>query len=149
MPSTYSTNLGIELIASGEQSGSWGLTTNTNLELLDEAIGGWVRVTLDDPGAFDAPNILPIDDGASSDGRNKWIEFYSAADLTSAAFVQLTPDNAKKITWIVNTLDTRDLVVFQGDYNGGRAYTIPNGGTASMAAEPAQPMPVTYWTPLS
>ena len=42
MPSTYTLNNGIELIGTGEQSGTWGDTTNTNLELLDTALDGQV-----------------------------------------------------------------------------------------------------------
>jgi len=42
MASTYSSNLKIELIATGEQSGTWGVTTNTNLgTALEEAIVGY------------------------------------------------------------------------------------------------------------
>ena len=41
MASTYSANLKIELIATGEQSGTWGGTTNTNLgTALEEAVVG-------------------------------------------------------------------------------------------------------------
>ena len=41
MPSTFSPNLKIELIATGEQSGTWGTTTNSNLgTLLEQAIAG-------------------------------------------------------------------------------------------------------------
>ena len=44
MASTYS-NLGIELIGAGEQTGTWGTTTNTNLGILiDQAIGGYTTV---------------------------------------------------------------------------------------------------------
>jgi hypothetical protein len=51
MPSTYSQDLRIELIAAGEQSGTWGLTTNNNLgNLIEDAISGAVVVTID-PGA--------------------------------------------------------------------------------------------------
>ena len=46
MPSTYTTNLGIEKIATGEQSGTWGTTTNTNFDLIDSAIDGIISVTL-------------------------------------------------------------------------------------------------------
>ena len=38
MASTYTTNLGIEKIGTGEQSGTWGNTTNTNLDILDEVL---------------------------------------------------------------------------------------------------------------
>ena len=41
--STYSTNLALELIANGDQSGTWGDTTNTNLgTLIEQAISGYV-----------------------------------------------------------------------------------------------------------
>lgn len=46
MPSTYSPNLRIELIAPGEQSGTWGTTTNINLgTVLEDAVSGFVAVT--------------------------------------------------------------------------------------------------------
>ncbi len=46
MPSTYSTNLKIELIALGEQVGTWGTTTNTNLgTALEQAIVGRANVS--------------------------------------------------------------------------------------------------------
>ncbi len=45
MPSTYSPNLRIELIASGEQANQWGLTTNNNLgTLIEDSIAGLVSV---------------------------------------------------------------------------------------------------------
>ena len=75
MPSTYTTNLGIEKIETGTQSGTWGDTTNTNLDLIDEAINGIVTVTLSSAGSSGSPNTLPITDGSSSNGRNKYIEF--------------------------------------------------------------------------
>jgi hypothetical protein len=51
MPSTYSLNTGLELIATGEKSGSWGSITNGNLEILDAAINGGVTVSLTGEGA--------------------------------------------------------------------------------------------------
>ena len=66
MPSTYKLNNGIELIATGEQSGTWGDTTNTNLQLLDTALDGQVTVTLASAGTSGSPNTLPISDGAGS-----------------------------------------------------------------------------------
>lgn len=47
MPSTYSPDLRIELIANGEQSGTWGTTTNTNLgTLIEDAIAGAASVSV-------------------------------------------------------------------------------------------------------
>ena len=45
MPSTYTVNLGIEKIGTGEQSGTWGDTTNTNFDLIDQAVNGVVTGT--------------------------------------------------------------------------------------------------------
>jgi hypothetical protein len=49
MASTYSDRLRLELIGTGEQSGTWGATTNTNLgTLLDQAIAGMASITMTD-----------------------------------------------------------------------------------------------------
>jgi len=128
MPSTYTTNLGIEKIATGEQSGTWGATTNTNLDLLDEAVNGIVTVTLAGAGSSGSPNTLAISDGSSSDGRNKFIEFNDGGDLGGTAYVQLTPNDAEKIVHIRNSLTaSRSIIIFQGTYNASNDFEIPNG----------------------
>jgi hypothetical protein len=104
MPSTYTLNNGIELIATGEQSGTWGDTTNLNLGLVDTALDGQVTVTLPAAGTSGAPNALPISDGAASNGRNRLIIFADGGDLGATAFVQLTPNDAEKIVYIRNNL---------------------------------------------
>ena len=60
MASTYTTNLGIEKIGTGEQSGTWGDTTNTNLDLIDEAVNGIISITLSSAGSSGSPNSLPF-----------------------------------------------------------------------------------------
>ena len=128
MPSSYTTNLGIEKIATGEQSGTWGATTNTNLDLLDEAVNGIVTVTLAGAGSSGSPNTLAISDGSSSDGRNKFIEFNDGGDLGGTAYVQLTPNDAEKIVHIRNSLSaSRSIIIFQGTYNASNDFEIPNG----------------------
>ena len=66
MSSTYTTNNGIEKIGTGEQSGTWGTTTNTNFDLIDESLDGQVRVTLSATGSTGSPNDVTISDGATS-----------------------------------------------------------------------------------
>ena len=128
MPSTYTTNLGIEKIATGEQSGTWGTTTNTNLDLLDEAVNGIISITLSSAGSSGSPTALPITDGASSNGRNKFIEFVDGGDLGGTAYVQLTPNNAEKIVHIRNSLSgSRSVIVFQGTYNASNDFEIVSG----------------------
>ncbi len=104
MPSTYTTNLGIEKIATGEQSGTWGTTTNTNFDLIDSAVNGIVSITLSSTGTSGSPNALPITDGTASNGRNKFIEFTDGGDLGGTAYVQLTPNDAEKVVHIRNSL---------------------------------------------
>ena len=128
MPSTYTTNLGIEKIATGEQSGTWGTTTNTNLDLIDEAVNGIISITLSSAGSSGSPTALPITDGSSSNGRNKFIEFVDGGDLGGTAYVQLTPNDAEKIVHIRNSLSgSRSIIVFQGTYNASNDFEIANG----------------------
>ena len=96
MASTYTVNLGIEKPATGEQSGTWGNTTNTNFDIIDQAINGAVTVTLAATGSSGSPNTLAISDGTVSDGRNKFIEFNDGGDLGGTAYVQLTPNDAAR-----------------------------------------------------
>jgi hypothetical protein len=66
MPSTYSTSLKLQLIGTGEQAGTWGTTTNTNLgTLLEEAITGVVTIPMGD-----ATYTLTNYNGLSDEARN-------------------------------------------------------------------------------
>jgi hypothetical protein len=128
MASTYTTNLGIEKIGTGEQSGTWGDTTNTNFDILDEAVNGIISITLSSAGSSGSPTALPITDGASSNGRNKFIEFVDGGDLGGTAYVQLTPNDAEKVVHIRNSLSSsRSVIVFQGTYNASNDFEIVNG----------------------
>ena len=91
MPSSYSPNLRIELIAPGEQAGTWGTTTNTNLGTLVEAsIAGYVTVSVISANqAFTAAN------GAADQARNAIIELTTS---TSADFAVYAPPESKQYT---------------------------------------------------
>jgi len=128
MASTYTVNLGIEKIGTGEQSGTWGTTTNTNFDILDQAINGAATVTLASAGSSGSPNTLAITNGAASDGRNKFIDFADGGDLGATAYVQLTPNDAEKLVHIRNSLSGgRSVIIFQGTYNASNDFEIPNG----------------------
>jgi len=128
MPSTYTTNLGIEKIGSGEQSGTWDVTTNLNFDIIDQGINGVVSVTLPAAGSSGSPNVIDITDGTLSDGRNKFIEFVDGGDLGGTAYVQLTPNDAEKIVFMRNSLSgSRSILVFQGTYNAANDFEIPAG----------------------
>ena len=91
MASTYS-NLGIELIGSGEQTGTWGTTTNTNLgTLIDQAIGGYATTAC--TGGTDT---ITIPNGASGVARNMFLE------LTGTGGGTLVVPTNKKLYFIYN-----------------------------------------------
>ena len=66
MPSSYTVNLGVEKIGSGEQAGTWGTTTNLNFDIFDRAINGVGAITLSGTS-----HTLTTTDGALSEGGNK------------------------------------------------------------------------------
>ena len=70
MASTFSTDLSLELVATGEKAGLWGSITNTNLQLLQQAVSGYVEVTLSTGNV-----TLDLSDGsATANGKNIYIK---------------------------------------------------------------------------
>lgn len=137
MASTYTTNLGIEKPAPGDQEGTWGGTMNINFDAMDEAISGHVVHTLTATGSTGTPNDIevydPGDPSAAADGRNKFIEVDSASDLGGECVLRFTPATVKKQGYIYNNLaGGQNLRIFQGDYGGDgddRDYVVSNGET--------------------
>ena len=127
MPSTYTTNNGIEKIATGEQSGTWGDTTNVNFDLLDEALDGQVSIALAGTGTSGSPNDLEITDGTSSNGRNRFVEFTGTPG--GDTYVRLTPNDSEKVFFIHNNTN-QTLLLFQGTYDAARDYSLAAGLSA-------------------
>jgi hypothetical protein len=90
MASSYSTDLKLELMVTGENAGTWGDKTNTNLNLLQQAIAGFESVTL----SSGATTALTMSDAALSNARNMVIKF---ATITAGASTVCTiPDGIEK-----------------------------------------------------
>lgn len=127
---TY-TNLGITEIVTGDEAGTWGDTTNANFGFFDTAICGIGNIVAPATGTTSVPNNLPITDAAVSVGRNRVLNFTSASDLLTTVYYQITPDNFTGYYFVQNNLmGSRDLTIFQGTYNAGRALTISGGQDA-------------------
>lgn len=91
MSSTYSPNLRIELIGTGDQSGSWGTTTNTNLgTLIEDGISGYVAVSV-----TAANQALTANNGAADQARNAVL---ALTTTTGADFAAYAPPTAKQYT---------------------------------------------------
>jgi len=121
MASTYSTNLGLELIGTGDQSGTWGATTNTNLgTLLEEAIGGYVTQAITDGSA--ATTTITIPNGASGVARNMFIEMTGA--LTYATTSLIVPAK-EKMYFVYNNTSGGFAVTVK--VSGQTGILVPNG----------------------
>lgn len=89
--SSYSPNLRIELITTGDQTGVWGVTTNTNLgTLLEDAIAGYTSVAV-----ASADQALTVNDGAADQARNATIALTTS---TGADFNVYAPPVEKQYT---------------------------------------------------
>ena len=115
MPSTY-TGAGIELIANGEQSGTWGDTTNDNLEIIDRLTSQAGSISLSG-----TTHTLTISDGTLSDGQYGILVFGGSPTGTNT--VTISPNDAKRI-FIVKNDSGESVVLTQG--SGGNV-TIPDG----------------------
>ena len=90
MTSSYSTDLKLELMVTGENAGTWGDKTNTNLNLIQQAIAGFESVTLTDS----ATTTLVMSNATLSNARNMIIKF-ATITLTGATTVTI-PDGIEK-----------------------------------------------------
>jgi hypothetical protein len=119
MASTYSTSLKLELIGSGDQSGTWGTTTNTNLgTLLEQAIVGQTTITM-----ANADYTLTDLNGASDEARNAAVIITGSQN---ASYSVICPAQ-QKIYIITNSLSAGATAYFKP--TGGSALTIANGNT--------------------
>jgi hypothetical protein len=113
MSSTYSPNLGIQLIGSGDQAGAWGNTTNVNLgTLIEEAISGYTTYSC--TGGTD---VITIPDGASGTARNMFIQLSG----TGGGTVEVPAK--EKLYFIYNS--TASAVTVK--VNGQTGVAVPSG----------------------
>ena len=125
MPSTYSTNLALELIGTGDQAGTWGNTTNTNLgTLIEQAISGYVTQAVSTGGT----TVVTIPNGATGVARNMFIELTGTG---GASTVLEVPAN-KKLYFIYNNASGAVTVKVTGQTGvsvaaGQKVILVSNG----------------------
>ena len=123
MPSTFSPNLRIELIGNGEQAGTWGATTNTNLgTLVEDAISGYEAVSV-----TTANQAFTYADGAPDQARNAMI---ALTTTTSAVFNVYAPPSPK--TYIIVNSSAYTATIYNSTVAGnttaaGTGVPIPAG----------------------
>ena len=89
MASTYSSDLKLELMTTGEKSGTWGTITNTNLQQLEQAASGYLSLAV---GSADV--ALALSNGAVSNGKNLY--FKLTGTLTANRTVTM-PDSSERV----------------------------------------------------
>lgn len=126
--STYSPSLRIELITTGDQAGTWGNTTNSNLgTLVESAIAGYTSVSI-----TSANQALTALNGAADESRNQTI---ALTTTTTAAFNVYAPPAEK--TYIIRNASAYTATIYNSTVIGnttaaGTGVAIPAGKTFSV-----------------
>jgi hypothetical protein len=114
MASTYTVNSGIEKPGTGEQSGTWGATTNTNFDIIDRVLNGVGTLTL-----TGTTTTLSTSDGSLSDGHYKVLILSGSPSGTNT--ITISPNDQSKM-YLANNTTGQSVVFTQG--SGGNV-TIP------------------------
>jgi len=97
MASSYSSDIKLELMVTGEKAGLWGNITNTNLQILEQAASGYLNLAV---GAADVNLVLT--DGATSNGKNLY--FKLTGTLTGNRVVTM-PDSSERVFVVEDATD--------------------------------------------
>ena len=124
MASSYVNDLRLNEMATGDASGTWGDTTNTNLELIGEALGyGTEGITTNAD-----THTTTVADGATDPGRAMYIEYTGTLD--SACTITIAPNTVNRMHFIENgTSGSQNIIIKQGS---GATITIPPGDTKAV-----------------
>ena len=122
MASTFSSDLKLEIVATGEKAGLWGTITNTNLEILEQSASGYLDLSM-----AGASVTLLLSDGAKSNGKN----FYLKLSGTLGGNRTLTMPSGSERVWIIS--DETDRTSSQYTLSvltaSGTAQPVPVGAT--------------------
>src|SRR5210317_1594740 len=115
MVSSYSTDLKLELMVTGEKAGQWGDITNTNLTILQQAIAGYEQIALNaTTGA-----TLTFTNGVTSDGKNAVLDL--TGTITTSVNV-IVPDGIEKSYIIRNSTSGAHQVIVKTSSGSGATF---------------------------
>jgi hypothetical protein len=118
---TYVNDLRLKEITTGDESGTWGTSTNTNLELIAEAFSYGTEVITTNADT----HTTTIADGSTDPGRSLYLKYTGTLD--SACTITIGPNTVSKV-WIIEngTSGSQNIIISQGS---GADITIPAGDT--------------------
>ena len=126
---TYVNDLRLKEIATGDESGTWGTSTNTNLELIAEAFSfGTEAITTNAD-----THTTTIADGSTDPGRSIYLKYTGTLD--SACTITIGLNTVSKLWFIENaTSGSQNIIISQGS---GANITIPAGDTKAVYSDGA------------
>ena len=125
MPSTH-TPLGVELMVTGENAGTWGTKTNTNLQLIEQISSGYVVQTLNAAGTGANTTALAVSDGATGATLATRIIILGAVspETISGAKIVTIPNDVENFYFIKNsTGGSGHTVQFKTETGAGTTFT--------------------------
>jgi len=128
MASSTSTDLKLELITTGEKSGTWGTITNTNLQILEQAASGYLSLAV---GGADV--ALSLANHATANGKNL---YYKLTGTLTAARTVTMPDGAERV-FIIEDATARSSSNFTLTVKtvSGTGVTLPVGSTTVLYSD--------------
>jgi hypothetical protein len=127
MASTY-TALGVELMATGENAGTWGTKTNTNLNIIEQISGGFSQQAVSDSGDTD----LSVSDGSTGATlAHRMIEF---TGTISAGRNVTIPKDVQTFYFLKNSTSGSQVVTFKYVSGSGSSVAVANGATVIVFA---------------
>ena len=126
---TYVNNLRLKEIATGDEEGTWGASTNTNLELIADAFGSGTEAIVTNANT----HTTTLADGAADEGRAIFLKYTGTLD--SACTITIAPNTVNKLWLIENaTSGSQNIIISQGS---GANITIGNGNIAAVFTDGA------------
>ena len=141
---TYVNNLRLKEITTGDEDGTWGTSTNTNLELITDGFSYGTKEM-----AADANETFTMPDATADATRSLYLKFTSAVSLTATREITLGPNTVSK-TWIIEnaTSGGQIITIKQGSgatvnvANGSKVMIVTDGAGAGAAVFNANPTEV-------
>jgi hypothetical protein len=138
---TYTNDLRLKEIATGDESGTWGTSTNTNLSLIADAFSFGTKQM-----AADADETFTMPDATADGTRSLYLKLTSAVSLSATRTVTLAPDTVSKV-WIIEnaTTGSQIITIKQGSgatvnvASGSKVMVVTDGAGAGAAVFNASP----------
>ena len=127
---TYTNDLRLKEITTGDEDGTWGTSTNTNLSLIADAFSLGTKQL-----AADADETFTMPDATADGTRSLYLKITSAGSLTATRTVTLAPNTVSKV-WIIEnaTTGSQIITIAQGS---GATVNVPNGSKVMVVTDGA------------